>query len=121
MMKKVPAEIKESLVQDYKAVIAHNPIVPVAELNKRFFSAARKEEKYADLTDNQMRQILTFREVYRASNPRTESKKGGKKKADYVAELQELVGAELSTLSKLTISDLEVLIAAFRQATGQEQ
>lgn len=110
-VKKISLEAKDILVEEY-AAFRKDAVGTIKEKNDKFFRYMRDQfDDFAMATDNQMRSVLTSRGVFEASNPRSAPKKGGKRKSDFIARLNELVGTELASTDKLTISDLELLIA----------
>lgn len=111
-MAKIKADMAEVLVDEYKAHLEAYKGDP-AKINAEFFRYMNAQfDDFTIISGAQMRGLLVQRGVYKATNPRTEAKKGGKKKADYVAELQELVNADLPSAVKMTIGDLQILIEA---------
>lgn len=111
---KITAEMRETIVTEYPAFLADYKGEPDLR-NKEFFKDARARfELLEELTDAQFRGVLVNAKIYQATNPRQAPKKDGKKKSDYVAELNALVGEELTSAGKLTIADLEVLISALQ-------
>ena len=83
------------------------------EFNKLFFAKMRGTEALAGFTDAQMIGSLNISGVYVPTNARVEPKKKGKTKAGLLEELQDLTDVELSSGMKLTMMDIEALIAAW--------
>jgi hypothetical protein len=67
------------------------------------------------VSDSQIRGFLVQRGIFIASAPRQAPKKGGKRKADFIAEVVDLVGEDMPSMVKMTIADIETLIGALKK------
>ena len=102
---KMSQEAKDFILAEYDVKPG---AVNIKKENGEFFDEVR--DKFPGLTDNQIRGTLVQAGIYTGHNPRQPAKKEGKTKADIVAELNALVGTELVSANKMTISDLEALV-----------
>ena len=112
MVEKITAQMQETLAAEYAAHVAEYK-GDLGKINATFFQFMQRQfDDFATISGAQMRGTLSYMGVYKPTSPRTEPKKRGKVKADLVAELNELLGQELSSASKLTMGDLGTLIEA---------
>ena len=84
------------------------------KFNTEFFDSMRRTEVLEGFTDPQMRaKLMQDPSVYVPHAPRAEPKKAGVSKAQLVEKLNGLLPDPIDGGMKLTIADLERLIAAF--------
>jgi len=109
-MTKLTPENKVFLLEEYPEYKGET-----SAANEQFFTDIMARNEFTGITKNQIRMFLVSQKIYKATNPRQAAKKNGRKKAEILSDLNELLVQggvdELSSGMKLTIVDLENLIA----------
>jgi len=104
---------KRRLTEDLRQILV-NEYVDFNGTNEAFWAYIKeKDPRFVEYTDAQLRAYLSFADVYRPTNPRTPAKKKGKKKADWVAELEKLFeerGVVLMSAKNLVLADIQTLV-----------